>query len=83
VGLNQPLQTQHNEGVEGCNEGNPNAAIRRLGADRNEGEISNSKHLKEKGIYISSSSLHIILNSIRQIPVDETLQLYLQDNTKA
>jgi hypothetical protein len=41
VGLNQPLHAQHNEGVGGCNEGNPNAAIRRLGTDRNEGGISN------------------------------------------
>jgi len=50
VGLNPPLQTQQNEGVGGCNEGNPNAAIRRLGADRNEGGISNSvkKEIGEK-----------------------------------
>lgn len=32
---------QHNEGAGGCNGGNPNAAIRRLDADRNEG-ISNT-----------------------------------------
>jgi len=41
VRLNSPLHTQHNEGVEGCNEDNPNTAIRRLGEDRNEGGISN------------------------------------------
>jgi len=28
--------TQHNEGVGCCNEGNPNATIRRIGADCNE-----------------------------------------------
>jgi len=38
VGLNPPLQTQHNEGVEG----NSNTAIRRPGADRNEGGLSNN-----------------------------------------
>ncbi|CAJ2648237.1 unnamed protein product [Trifolium pratense] len=42
VGLNPPLHTQHNEGVGGCNEGNSNAAIRQMGADRNEGGISNT-----------------------------------------
>jgi len=41
VGLNPPLQTQHNEGFGGRNEDNPNAAIRRLGAD-NDGRISNN-----------------------------------------
>ncbi|PNY11792.1 MORC family CW-type zinc finger protein 4-like, partial [Trifolium pratense] len=35
VGLNPPLHTQHNEGVGGSNEGNPNAAIRRIGEDHN------------------------------------------------
>jgi len=30
-----------NEGVGGCNEGNPNATIMWLGAGRNEGGISN------------------------------------------
>jgi len=39
VGLNPRLQTQHNECFEGCNEINPNGAIRRLGADRNEAEF--------------------------------------------
>jgi len=34
-GLNPPLHTQHNEGVGSWNEGNPNAAIRRLGTGRN------------------------------------------------
>jgi hypothetical protein len=29
----------------GCNEGNPNAAIRRLGAESNEGRISNTRQL--------------------------------------
>ncbi|KEH24826.1 hypothetical protein MTR_6g006775 [Medicago truncatula] len=42
VGLNPPLHTQHNESVVGCNEGNPNATIRRLGVDCNEGGISNT-----------------------------------------
>jgi hypothetical protein len=42
VGLNPPLHTQHNEGVGGCKEGNPNAAIRRLWVDRNEGGISST-----------------------------------------
>lgn len=37
-----PLQTQHNEGFGGCNEDNSNDAIRRLGADHNEGKISNT-----------------------------------------
>jgi len=41
VGLNPPLHTQHNEGVGGCNEGNPNATIRQLGVNRNGGGISN------------------------------------------
>jgi hypothetical protein len=41
VRLNSPLHTQHNKGVEGCNEDNPNIAIRRLAADRNVGGISN------------------------------------------
>ena len=27
MGLNPPLQTQHSEGVGGCNEGRPNATI--------------------------------------------------------
>ncbi|MCH84326.1 receptor-like protein kinase, partial [Trifolium medium] len=31
VGLNPPLHTQNSEGVGGCNESSPNAAIRRLG----------------------------------------------------
>jgi len=42
VGLNPPLHTQHKEGVGGCNEDNPNAAVRRLGADCNENGISNT-----------------------------------------
>jgi len=28
VGLNPPPQSQHNEGVGGCNEGKPKAAIK-------------------------------------------------------
>ena len=44
VGLNPPLNTQHNEGVGGCNEGNPNAAIKQLGADRNDGRIFDTAH---------------------------------------
>ena len=42
VGLNTSLHTQHNEGVGGCNEGNPNVAIRQLGEDCSEGGISNN-----------------------------------------
>jgi hypothetical protein len=42
VGLNPPLHAQHNEGVGGLNEGNPNAAIRRLGVDHNKSGISNN-----------------------------------------
>jgi len=42
VGLNPPIHTQHNEDVGGYNEGNLYATIRRLGADNNEGGISNT-----------------------------------------
>jgi len=41
VRLRPPLLTEHNEGVGGCNEGNPNAVIRRLGEDHIKGGISN------------------------------------------
>jgi len=47
MGLNPPRQSQHNEGVGGCNEGNPYAAIRRLGANHNEGGISNRNEIGE------------------------------------
>lgn len=41
VGLNTFLHSQHNEDVVSCTEGNQNATIKQLGADYNEGGISN------------------------------------------
>jgi hypothetical protein len=62
VELNPLLYTQHNEGVGGCNEGNPNATIRLLGADFNEGGVSNTNiHTRDCG------SLH---NPISYSPSD-------------
>jgi len=40
--LNPPLHTQHNKGFGDINEDNPNAAIRLLGSDCNEGKIFNN-----------------------------------------
>jgi hypothetical protein len=51
VGLNPPLHTQHNEG-------NPNATIRPLGADCNEGGVSNTKiHTRDCGSLHNQSDL--------------------------
>jgi len=56
VGLNLPRHTQHKERVGGCDEGNPNAAIRQLGAGRIEGGISNIYKLGDQvGWYLGTS----------------------------
>ncbi|PNX91804.1 putative copia-type protein [Trifolium pratense] len=53
VGLNPPLHTQHNEGVGGCNEGNPNATIRRMGRTAMKAEFPT------EGVVVSSAKAEL------------------------
>jgi len=64
MGLNPPRQSQHNEGVGGCNEGNPDAAIRRLGVNHNEGGTSNRNKIGEEWFHRKRRAATTARNSL-------------------
>ena len=75
VGLNLPLHSQQTEGAGGCNEGNPDTAVRRPGADRSEGgpEAEHSEGFQQ---IASSYLIDEICQRLSQISQRRNIQFF-------